>query len=253
MLDVIEKLLVLQGRDRNILKFRDELARIPSERNELHARLAAAQASLESGKTRVKQIESDRKKLELDVEAKKQQIERYSAQQFQTKKNEEYRALSHEIETCRQIIVQLEDQELELMERAEQAQKEVAAATQAAADAKRTIDSRLADLAAREKNVQQELGALETNRGELAAAVEDSTRHRYERLLKQKGQNVMVGIQHGVCGGCHMQLSRQVIVLCRAGPGLVTCSHRRRLLSHTREMDLAAARCRGSTRLRATA
>src|SRR6266481_3713651 len=146
MLDVIEKLLVLQDRDRNILKFRDELARIPSERAELHARLAAAQASLESGKTRVKQIESDRKKLELDVEAK-QQLERYSAQQFQTKKNEEYRALSHEIETCRQIIVQLEDQELELMERAEQAQKEVTAFTQAAADAKRTIDSRLADLA----------------------------------------------------------------------------------------------------------
>jgi len=241
MLDVIEKLLVLQDRDRNILKFRDELARIPAERAELHARLAAAQASLESGKTRVKQIESDRKKLELDVEAKKQQIERYSAQQFQTKKNEEYRALSHEIETCRQIIIQLEDQELELMERAEQAQKEVAAATQAAAGAKRTIDSRLADLAAREKNVQQEVGALETNRGELAAAVDDSTRHRYERLLKQKGQNVMVGIQHGVCGGCHMQLSRQVIVLCRADAELVTCPNCGRILYYTRDMDLAVA------------
>src|SRR5260370_42533772 len=104
MLDVIEKLLVLQDRDRNILKFRDELARIPSERAELHARLAAAQATLESGKTRVKHIESDRKKLELHVQAKKQQVERYSAQQFQSKKNEAYRALSHETETCGQII-----------------------------------------------------------------------------------------------------------------------------------------------------
>src|SRR5260370_8089098 len=201
MLDVIEKLLVLQGRDRNILKFRDELARIPSERNELHARLAAAQASLESGKTRVKQIESDRKKLELDVEAKKQQIERYSAQQFQTKKNEEYRALSHEIETCRQIIIQLEDQELELMERAEQAQKEVAAATQAAADAKRTIDSRLADLAAREKNVQKELGALETNRGELASAVDVTPRHRSPRLLNQKAPTRLPATHHRPSAG----------------------------------------------------
>src|SRR5438445_5755057 len=233
MLDVIEKLLVLQDRDRNILKFRDELARIPAERAELHARLAAEQASLESGKTRVKQIESDRKKLELDVEDKKQQIERYSAQQFQTKKKEGDRALSHEIEACRQINIQLEDQELELMERAEQAQKEVAAATQAAAGAKRTINSRLADLAAREKNVQQELGALEINRGELAAAVDDSARHRYERLLKQKGRNVMVGIQHGVCGGCHMQLSRQVVVSCRADAELVTCPNDGRIIDYT--------------------
>src|SRR5260370_8703288 len=152
MLDVIEKLLVLQGRDRNILKFRDELAAIPAERKELHARLAGAQASLESGKMRVKQIESDRKKLELDVEAKKQQIERYSAQQFQTKKNEEYRALSHEIESCRQIMIRLEDQELELMERAEQAQTEVAAATHAAPDPKRTITTPLPHPPARQKN-----------------------------------------------------------------------------------------------------
>src|SRR5258708_13399347 len=99
MLDVIEKLLVLQDRDRNILKFRDELARIPAERAELHARLAAAQASLESGKTRVKQIESDRKKLELDVAAKKQHIERHSAQQFQPQKNAEYPPPSHTIQT----------------------------------------------------------------------------------------------------------------------------------------------------------
>lgn len=241
MLEVIEKLLVLQDRDRNILKVRDEVGRIPSEREELRARLAAAQASLETAKTRVKQIESDRKKLELDVEAKKQQIERYSSQQFQTKKNEEYRALSHEIEICRQIIVQLEDQELELMEQAEQAQKAVAAATQTAADAKRTIDSRLADLAAREQNLQQELGALETNRGELASAVDGGTRQRYERLLKQKGRNVMVGIHHGVCGGCHMQLSRQVVVSCQAETELVTCPNCGRILYYTPDMDLAVA------------
>jgi predicted nucleic acid-binding Zn-ribbon protein len=103
------------------------------------------------------------------------------------------------------------------------------------------IDSRLADLAAREKNVQQELAALETNRGELAAAVDDSTRHRYERLLKQKGQNVMVGIQHGVCGGCHVQLSRQVVVSCRADAELVTCPNCGRILYYTRDMDLAVA------------
>ncbi len=43
------------------------------------------------------QIESARKELELEVEAKKQMIARYANQQFQTRKNEEYRALAHEI------------------------------------------------------------------------------------------------------------------------------------------------------------
>ena len=53
--------------------------------------------------------------------AKKKLIEKYSLQQFQTKKNEEYRALANEIENCRKAIIKIEDQEIELMEQAEQA------------------------------------------------------------------------------------------------------------------------------------
>jgi predicted nucleic acid-binding Zn-ribbon protein len=78
-----------------------------------------------------KQIESDRKQRELEVEGKKQQIGRYSLQQFQTKKNEEYRALAHEIELCNAEIVKLEDAQLELMEQAEATQREILAANRA--------------------------------------------------------------------------------------------------------------------------
>ena len=119
MLDVIEKLLILQDCDRKILRVKDELGRIEPDRREMQAKITNTQSSFEAAKHRVKQIESDRKKLELDVEAKKQQIEKYSLQQFQTKKNEEYRALAHEIETCKGIIFKLEDQQIELMEKAE--------------------------------------------------------------------------------------------------------------------------------------
>jgi predicted nucleic acid-binding Zn-ribbon protein len=82
---------------------------------------------------------------------------------------------------------------------------------------------------------------MEADRGTLAAAVDDSTRIRYERLFKHKGQNVVVGIQHGVCGGCHMQLSRQIIVTCQAEQELITCPNCGRILYYTRDMDLAVA------------
>lgn len=241
MLPVIEKLLILQDRDRQILRLQDELSRIDPERQQLQARLSSSQSALEAGKHKAKQIESDRKKLELEVEAKKQLIERYSLQQFQTKKNEEYRALAHEIELCKQAIVKLDDQQIELMERIEAAQKEVATATQTAADAKRTIEARIADIGGREASLKKELEELQSNRGELAGAVDEGTRSKYERLLKQKGQNVIVGIQHGVCGGCHMQLSRSVVVTCQADQEIVTCPNCARILFYTRDMDLAVA------------
>jgi predicted nucleic acid-binding Zn-ribbon protein len=241
MLEAIEKLIILQDRDRKLIRLREELAHIPVERVQLQTRAAAAQTSLDTSKQKGKQIESDRKKLELDVDAKKQLIEKYSLQQFQTKKNEEYKALAHEIEMCKEAIFKLEDQQLELMEQAEQAQKEVAAATQRTAEAKKTIDARLSDIAAREANLKKELADLETNREELATAVDETTRSRYDRLLKHKGSNVVVGIQHGVCGGCHMQLSRSTIVTCQAEQEIVTCTNCGRILYYTRDMDLAVA------------
>ena len=241
MFEPIEKLLVLQDRDRQILQMNSELSRIEPEREALSAKSAGAQASLESAKQRGKQIESDRKKLELDVEAKKQQIEKYSLQQFQTKKNEEYRALAHEIELCKQAIVKLDDQQIELMEKAEAAQKDVVAATQASNEAKKLAEGQIANLGAREAKLQKELAELESNREQLLLAVEESARSRYERLLKNKGSNVVVGVQHGVCGGCHMRLPTQVIVACRAEQEIVTCINCGRILYYTRDMDLVAA------------
>jgi predicted nucleic acid-binding Zn-ribbon protein len=241
MLDTIEKLLVLQDRDQHIARVKDELARVEPERHTLTAKAAAAQSGLEHAKLRGKQIESDRKKLELDVDAKKQQIEKYSLQQFQTKKNDEYRALAHEIELCKEAIVKLEDQQLELMEKAEAAQKEVATATQAANEARKLVEGQIGALATREQNLKKELAELQSNREQLLSAVDDSARSRYERLLKSKGTNVIVGVQHGVCGGCHMRLPVQIIVSCQAQQEIVTCINCGRILYYTRDMDLVTA------------
>jgi hypothetical protein len=241
MFETIEKLLILQDRDRKIRRFRGELAHIEPERQALKAKFVAAQAGLEAAKTKVKELESQRKERELEVEAKKELIRKYANQQFQTRKNEEYRALAHEIDMCKEAIFKIEDQEIALMEQSEAAQKEVVRATHAAADAKKLVEEQVAQLGTREVNLKKELAELEANREELASAVDDSARGRYERLVKHKGENVVVGVQHGVCGGCHMKLQPQLLVSTQAQQELVTCSNCGRILYYTRDMDLAVA------------
>ena len=241
MLEAIEKLLILQDRDRTIARLRTELANVDPERQALQAKTAASQAALDAARQRIKQIESDRKKLELEVDSKKQAIERYSLQQFQTKKNDEYRALAHEIQMAREAIFKLEDQQLELMEKAESAQRELAAATRVAEEARTQADRQIADLTSREKNLKNELGTLEADRDQLASAVDPAVLPRYERLRKSKGDNVVVGVAHGVCGGCHMKLQRQVIVTCQGHQDIVACPNCGRILYYTRDMSLVAA------------
>ena len=240
MLEMIEKLLILQDRDRKILQEQGEVARIEPQRQMLNAKVATAQAELEHAKLRIKQIESARKDLELEVEAKKQMIVRYANQQFQTRKNEEYRALAHEIEMCKADITKIEDGEIELMEQTEQLQKEIARLTRENDEAKKTVEGQIAQFNQCEENLKKELAELERGRAELAAVVEKSVLNRYERLFKSKGDGVVVGVNHGVCGGCHMKLPPQVLVACKSDQKIVNCSNCGRILYYTRDMAPAA-------------
>ncbi len=238
MQQIIEKLLILQDRDRKLLRVTQELAHIGPERESLKAKAASTQGSLDAAKLRVKQIESERKRLELDVEAKKTQIERYANQQLLTRKNEEYKALAHEIEMAKEGITKIEDQEIVLMEQAEAAQKEVVRATAEAAAAKKLVDDQIGVINDREVSLKKDQAELQTGREQLASAVDEPTRNRYERIFKSKGENVVVGIEHSSCGGCHMRLPAQIVTSCRGEAEIVTCSNCGRILYFSRDMDL---------------
>ncbi|MCL5096966.1 MAG: C4-type zinc ribbon domain-containing protein [Candidatus Omnitrophica bacterium] len=216
-----------------------ELDNLGPQRQLLRAKTARAQSDLEAARSKFQQLETERKNAELEVDGKKQFIAKYSLQQFQTKKNEEYRALAHEIELCQNAISKLEDRQLELMEQQDVVQKEVAQTARTAAGMKKEVETQLAHLDERETELQKMLGDLNTGREQLAEVVENSTRTRYERLLKHKGEKVIVGIDHGVCGGCHMTLPPQVLVTCQGDQEIMSCPNCGRILYYSPEMDLA--------------
>jgi uncharacterized protein len=241
MLPVIENLLILQDRDRKIMRIEAELANLGPERAALEQRAQRAQTQADAGKQKAKQLESDRKKLELDVEAKKGLIEKYSLQQFQTKKNEEYRALAHEIEMCKEAISKIEDEQLAVMEQVDTANREAAEISKASTATVKEVELARSALADKETRLKRELAELKGDYARLESAVEEGVRDRYIRLRKQRGASVVVGIDRGICGGCHMKLPMQIVLSCQAQQELVNCINCGRILYFTREMDLAVA------------
>jgi len=238
MQQIIDSLLILQDRDRQLYRLRSELAHVPQQRQMLLQKDKSAREALEAARQRVKELETRRKELDLEVQAKQEQIERYANQQLQTRKNEEYQALAREIENTKAAIARIEDQELELMEQGEAAQKDVQRAAAEAEAARKLVEAEVATLDERERNLKKEFEELQAEREKLAAAVDESVRNRYERLLANKGQNVVVGIHKGVCGGCHMKLPAQELVACKQCEELVTCPNCGRILYYTRDMSL---------------
>ena len=90
----LEALLILQDRDQKIKALLAQQKNLPRERKALEDKLATARQALEQTKQRVKENEVEKRKLELEVEGKRSSIGRFKSQQQQTRKNEEYTALS---------------------------------------------------------------------------------------------------------------------------------------------------------------
>src|ERR1700754_834765 len=107
MLDVIEKLLTLQDRDQRLRSFQIEITHLPEERKAREKKIADSAALLEQAKTRAKEIEVEKRNLEMEARAKRDAITRYKQQQLQTRRNEEYSALAHEIEAADKAITAL--------------------------------------------------------------------------------------------------------------------------------------------------
>jgi predicted nucleic acid-binding Zn-ribbon protein len=239
MNEEIRQLLVLQDRDSKAARLEVELESIDPEREKTKRESLASQQVLEQAKQTKMQLEVQRKDLENEVESKKEQIRKYSQQQLETKKNEEYQALTREIEHVRQSISELEDQELELMEEQDDFKAKLAEASQVAEEAKVNEAQLLSELDEREKNLGRQLDQLDEEREALADAIDPKALAHYERLLDTKGGRVIVGIDHGSCGGCHMKLQAQEIVNAKSERERITCTNCGRLLYYTREMVLA--------------
>ena len=226
----LEQLLILQDRDQKIKRIREEIRTIPLQRAHLDAQLAATAAGLEALKSKARQVEIDKKKLELDVGTRTESINRLRTQQYETRKNEEFRAIGTEIERYEKEVRQIEDQELELMEQADKLKAEVAVEEKNAAGARASVARQIDDLAAKAAALDARLQELTADRTRIASTVDEDVLSRFERLFASKGDAAVVGLEHEVCTGCHMKITTQTAHRVKAGREIVSCEQCGRIL-----------------------
>lgn len=229
MLPVVEQLLIIQDRDKKIRALRQELKFAPQQRKELEDKLATTTKQFEAAKLRGKEIEVERKRLEVEAQAKRDQIAKLQTQKFQTRKNEEFAAFNHEIARFESDVRTLEDRELELMEEAEKAKAIVAEADTQAKAVKARVERQIGDLETKVKAVEEQLTSLDAERLKLAEGIDEDLFDTYERLFKNKGEAV-VALEHEVCTGCHMKVIPQTVANVRARKEVTHCEQCARIL-----------------------
>jgi predicted nucleic acid-binding Zn-ribbon protein len=226
----LEQLLVLQDRQQKIKQIQTEVETLPLQRKNLESRVASTVAGVEALKQKARQVEMDRKKLELDVGTRAESISRLKTQQYQTRKNDEFQAVGHEIDRYENEIRKIEDEELELMVQADKLKAELDAEEKKAGAVKESIARQTMDLETKSKTLQSRLEELTRERAEIAGKIDEDLLGRFERLFKSKGDAVVVALEHEVCTGCHMKVTTQTGHRVKAGKEIVSCENCGRIL-----------------------
>ena len=228
---LIAKLLILQECDAGFDRIKQQLENIPLEIARNESKIKEENEAIAESKKALMELEVRRKELDVEVGAAEEQSNRYKNQQLAVKKNEEYSALQHEIDTIAAKVSELEDEEIALMlevdEQTEKIQREETEHLKNISD----LENDIARLKKHEEEYRAELGDAKKAVDEAAAEVEekDIKVYRYVRKFAKRPPYV-VPVQDHKCGGCHLKLSTDLEGEARQQGKLARCNNCGRII-----------------------
>lgn len=229
----LEKLLIFQDRDLKRLTLEEQIAAVPAEVAAVEARIAAEKQAIDTAKSEWRELETRKKSLEGEIKSTEEKAEKYKSQQLLVRKNDEYQALTHEIENAVAQIGTLEEEEIKVMFAIDEAKKKF---VEAEAVLKANIsghEGRIRILREREANLKAELVEATAAVAAARAAVPEPQLRVYDRVARKPGHPVCVPVSGGRCGGCHMKVSAGSDFEARQGDKLITCDQCSRIVYWT--------------------
>lgn len=232
MIPQIEKLLILQQHDLSIADLESDLKRIPSEKELARTRLASSEKAVADAKAVLQENDVAIKTVELDIETRKTTIGRLKTQQFETRKNEEFRAIGTEIERYQDEIDNHETTELELMEKSDSLRQTLNEAKDKLSKAEASVEEELASYDQREIEEKKRLAEVQALRDNAVTKLDDEDLIEiYDRLRKARGGKVVVSLsESGQCSGCHVKVTPATLIKVNADKEVIHCENCGRIL-----------------------
>jgi len=223
MLEELEHLLVILDRDQKAKDLNSELERMPIEKEQASLRLAKLKEAVKGIEESIMENEVAMKNFELDIDTRKDSIAKLKVQQFETRKNEEFKAMEHEIDRYEEEITQLEDSQLELMEKGESLSTQLNEAKAELDKDQKTVDTEIAIITERSNQCKKQLEETKEERNQLSVKIDADLLDRYSRIFKSKKGIAVCELENEICTGCHMKVTPATAASVRGGKTITVC------------------------------
>lgn len=229
MVESLAQLIDLQELDTSLTAADGQLASIPTHRDELAAKRAAADARLAEAKDALTAAEAAQRLVETELQDKEALLAKLDGQQHQVKSNDAYAALLREMEEAKEAISAAETQILEGMETIESASAQVADVEREVKAQHEHCAGEEATLDARERELQAKVEGLRAERSALAGSLPGDLATQYDRIA-QRCTPAAVRVVKEVCQGCRVNIPPQLHIELMNAERLHVCPNCRRIL-----------------------
>jgi len=235
------KLMELQELDNHLAQVTKKANTLPEATvlDELTTQLSAAKEAQREALALVDEITAEMKRAESDVELVEARIAKDTERLDQSTSAKDAQGLEHELQSLRERLGALEEVELAVMERLEQAEKELSGAEQAATELSSQVDEATAALKSAKASLEQDYQETTAKRSELVGAIPADLVALYERQRERYG----FGASHllrGISSASGVALTESDLATVRAAApdDVVLCPDSNAILVRTGESGL---------------
>jgi hypothetical protein len=226
----LERLIRLQKLDAEILRKTRLLESLPSEIQHLNAEVETARNGLKAFDAQVEADKKAKRDLEREVEVAKDQIAKDKGKLTAVKTNVEYRAILKELENFDKKIRALEDRELEIMEKLENAQSSRNAVEKNVKEADKLAKVVVAEKESAIAELKKRMDVLLAERASLVSGISGSIISSYEKTLKARDGLGVTNIKDMICSGCNQMVPPQLYYQIKSSDEIYKCPHCSRYL-----------------------
>ena len=238
------RLLELQERDTRLVQLCHKIASLPESvaLADAEKRFARLSDEVVAAETIASDLERDQKRADMDVEQVRERSrrDRELLDSGSIGDPKQLQSLQHELESLARRQSELEDVELEIMERVEGSRAAVAVL---AAD-RDQVAAEIEDLRARVAALLEEINAervnVEADRADTAKRLPAELLAMYEKVRADHNGVAAAKLYRGRCEGCHLDIPPHELEIIRAAApdAIVRCEECRRILVRTFESGL---------------
>lgn len=228
-----EKLIILEDLQEIDLKSDGSQARIQDALSEIEAldgRLQEIRSAADSKNAEIEALEAEKQTLEENLAVETANITRSEANLKGITTQKEYQAVNKEIASAKKLIVELEEQILQKISRAEELRVELSAIESDLVALDQNLGAQKAEIRTRIDNEQAIVASDSKARAERIKSVPPGLIKRYEKLRETRRGIAVVEARDGGCLGCNMQIPPQMYNNLYRGEELITCPHCQRIL-----------------------